>query len=173
MRRQGIIFLCGLAAGILLAAGGWFAFRLMQSRKAAMILEQGDMGCMVLRGPGWLDISFRQEGKPETVVFHTNDSETYLIVEDVAFFDLDRDGIADVKADMRGSVLKRYVNMDSSWLECKSVDRLKGKAVTCEGKNLTFKGRWRGEATAGEHEPASGQVSRRSRFRGDCGPSRR
>ena len=146
MRKQIIIFLCGLAAGILLAAGGWFAFRLTQSRKAALILEQGDMGCMVLREPGWLDISFRQEGKPETVVFHTNARETYLIVEDVAFFDLDRDGIADVKADMRGSVLKRYVNMDSSWLECKSVDRLKGKAVTCEGKNLTFKGRWRGEA---------------------------
>ena len=52
MRKPGIIFLCGLAAGILLAAGGWFAFRLMQSRKAAMILEQGDMGCMVLREPG-------------------------------------------------------------------------------------------------------------------------
>ena len=146
MRKQIIIFLCGLAVGILLAAGGWFAFRLTQSRKAAMILEQGDMGCMVLREPGWLDISFRQEGKPETVVFHTNARETYLIVEDVAFFDLDRDGIADVKADMRGSVLKRYVNMDSSWLECKSVDRLKRKAVTCDGKNLTFKGRWRGEA---------------------------
>ena len=146
MRKQGIIFLCGLAVGILLAAGGWFAFRLTERRKAAMILEQGDMGCMVLREPGWLDISFRQEGKPETVVFHTNARETYLIVEDVAFFDLDRDGIADVKVDMRGSVLKRYVNMDSSWLECKSVDRLKGKAVTCEGKNLTFKGRWRGEA---------------------------
>ena len=146
MRKQVIIFSCGLAAGILLAAGGWFAFRLTQSRKAAMILEQGDMGCMVLRGPGWLDISFRQKGKPETVVFHTNARETYLIVEDVAFFDLDRDGIADVKVDTRGPVLKRYVNMDSLWLECKSVDRLKRKAVTCEGKKLTFKGRWRGEA---------------------------
>ena len=145
MRKLVIIFLCGLAVGILLTAGGWFAFRLTQSRKAAMILEQGDMGCMVLRGPGWLDISFRQEGKPETVVFHTNARETYLIVEDVAFFDLDRDGIADVKADMRGSVLKRYVNMDSSWLECKSVDRLNGKAVTCDGKQLIFLGRWRGE----------------------------
>ena len=167
MRKQGIIFLCGLIAGLLLAAGGWFAFRLTQSRKAAMILEQGDMGCMVLRGPGWLDISFRQAGKPETVAFHTYDRETYLIVEDVAFFDFDRDGIADVKADMRGSVLKRYVNMDSAWLECKSVDRLKGKAVTCEGKKLTFKGRWRGEAAAGEPGPASGQVSRWS------GPSRR
>ena len=146
MGRQRIIFLCGLVAGLLLAAGGWVAFRLTERRKAAMILEQGDMGCMVLREPGWLDISFRQEGKPETVVFHTNDRETYLIVEDVAFFDLDRDGIADVKVDTRGPVLKRYVNMDSSWLECKSVDRLKREAVTCEGKNLTFKGRWRGEA---------------------------
>ena len=52
MRKPGIIFLCGFAAGLLLAAGGWFAFRLTQSRKAAMILEQGDMGCMVLREPG-------------------------------------------------------------------------------------------------------------------------
>ena len=145
MGKPGIIFLCGLAAGILLTAGSWFAFRLMQSRKAAMSLEQGDMGCMVLRGPGWLDISFRQKGKPETVVFHTNDRETYLIVEDVAFFDLDRNGIADVKVDTRGPVLKRYVNMDSSWLECKSVDRLKRKAVTCDGKQLIFLGRWRGE----------------------------
>lgn len=147
MRKQGIIFLCGLVAGLLLAAGGWFAFRLTECRKAAMMLEQGDMGCMVLRGPGWLDISFRQKGKPETVVFHTNARETYLIVEDVAFFDLDRDGIADVKVDTRGPVLKRYVNMDSSWLECTSVDRLKGQAVTCDGKKLTFKGRWRGEAS--------------------------
>ena len=165
--------MCGLAAGILLAAGGWFAFRLVQSRKAAMILEQGDMGCMVLRDPGMLDISFRQEGKPETVVFHTNDRETYLIVEDVCFFDLDRDGVADVKVDTRGPVLKRYVNMDSSWLECKSVDRLKGKAVTCDGKQLIFQGRWRGEAAAGESGPASGQVSRQSRARGESGPSRR
>ena len=157
MGKPGIIFLCGLAVGILLAAGSWFAFRLMQSRKAAMILEQGDMGCMVLRGPGWLDISFRQKGKPETVVFHTNDSETYLIVEDAAFFDLDRDGIADVKVDTRGPVLKRYVNMDSSWLECKSVDRLKGKAVTSEGKKLIFQGRWRGEVTAGGSGPESGR----------------
>ena len=124
MGKPGIIFLCGLAAGILLTAGSWFAFRLTQSRKAAMILEQGDMGCMVLREPG-----------PNVGLVSTRQL----------------------------SLRSRVAAVSKRWF-----------AAVHEAQTETTASavRW-GRFNAGEPGPASGLISRRGRFRGENGPSRR